>query len=74
MNLGGGEMWEYLEGVGGGEPYLQYIVLNLIFTKTHANTHPHPHTSHIFQRKKTDSRVQIAVSKVHAQTESNLLG
>lgn len=70
-------MWEYLGGVGRGEPYSQYIILNLIFT-THickrTPTPTHPHTSHIFQRKKKDSRVQIAVSKVHDRMESNLLG
>lgn len=52
MNLSGGEMWEYLEGVGGGEPYSQYIVFN--FHNRHMQTHTHtPHTHPTyFKRKK----------------------
>lgn len=42
------------------------------FHNRHMQTHTH--IPHISKKKKTDSRVQIAVSKVHAQTESNLLG
>lgn len=38
--------------------------------QTHTHTHTHPTD---FKGKK-DSRVQIAVSNLHAQMESNLLG